>query len=83
MLVFLNVYNIFLCSLGQACNHIAALLVYIEYHAHDDELPTEKSRTSLSMRWNQPPKKTVAPDRVVIIPRNGTARHGTEYSGTF
>ena len=34
MLVFLNVYNIFLCSLGQACNHIAALLFYIEYHAH-------------------------------------------------
>ena len=36
MLVFLNVYNIFLCSLGQSCNHIAALLFYIEYHAHDD-----------------------------------------------
>ena len=63
MLVFLNVYNIFLCSLGQACNHIAALLFYIEYHAHDHQLPTEKSRTSLPMRWNQPPKKTVAPDR--------------------
>ena len=26
-------------------------------------IPTEKSRASLPMRWNQPPKKTVAPDR--------------------
>jgi len=48
--------------LGQACNHIAALLFYIEHHAHDDELPTEKSQTSLPMKWNQPPKKIVAPD---------------------
>ena len=31
-------------------------------HAHDDELPTEKSRTSLPMKWNQPPRKTVALD---------------------
>ena len=55
-------FIILLCSLGQACNHVAALLFYIEYHAHVDELATEKSRTSLPMRWNQPPKKTVAPD---------------------
>ena len=62
MLMFLNAYILFLCSLGQAYNHVAALLFYIEYHAHDDDLPAEKSKTSLPMRWNQPPKKTVAPD---------------------
>jgi len=45
--------------LGQACNHVAALLFYIEYHARRDELPTEISRTSIPMKWNQPPKKTV------------------------
>ena len=61
MLMFLNAY-IFPYSLGQACNHVAALLFYIEYYAHDDDLPAEKFRTSLPMRWNQPPKKTVAPD---------------------
>jgi len=55
------IYCIF-CRLGQACNHIAALLFYIEHHARDDELPTEKSRTSFPIKWNQPPKKTVAPD---------------------
>ena len=49
--------------MGQACNHVAALLYYMEHHVHDDELPTEKSRISLPMKWNQPPKKTVAPDR--------------------
>ena len=47
--------------LGQACNHIAALLFYVEYHAKDDELPTDKSITSKPMVWNQPPKKSVNP----------------------
>ena len=47
--------------LGQACNHIAALLFYIEHHAHDAELPTEKSKTSKAMTWNQPPKKSITP----------------------
>jgi len=45
--------------LGPACNHVAALLFYIEYYSHGYELPTEISRTSLPMKWNQPPKKTV------------------------
>ena len=58
MLMFLNAYILFLCNLGQACNHVAA---HIEYHAHDDLL-AEKSKTSLPMKWNQPPKKTIAPD---------------------
>ena len=47
--------------LGQACSHIAVLLFYIENHAHDDELPTDKSKTSKAMTWNQPPKKSVTP----------------------
>ena len=38
MLMFLNTYILFLCSLGQACNHVAALLFYIEYYAHDDDM---------------------------------------------
>ena len=38
--------------LGQACNHIAALLFYIEHHA------TEISKTSKPMA---PPKKTIPP----------------------
>ena len=48
------------CRLGQACNHIAALLFFIEYHANDEDLPTEISKTSKPMAWNQPPKKFVA-----------------------
>ena len=44
------------CRLGQACNHVAALLFYNKYHDHCDELPTEKSRTFLPMKWNQPRK---------------------------
>ena len=47
--------------LGQACSHIAALLFFIEHHAHDDGLPVKKSKTSLPMKWNQPSKKAVAP----------------------
>ena len=47
--------------LGQACNHIAALLFFIEHHAGDERLPTELSKTSRPMSWNQPPKKEVTP----------------------
>ena len=28
----LNAYILFLCSLGQTCNHVATLLFYTEYH---------------------------------------------------
>ena len=52
---------VILCRLGQACNHIAALLFFIEHHVDDEYLPTEISKTSKPMAWNQPPKKTVAP----------------------
>lgn len=57
--IVLFLYIIF--RLGQACNHIAALLFYIEHHAHDAKLPTEKSKTSKAMTWNQPPKKSIMP----------------------
>ena len=50
-------------SLGQACSHIAALLFFLEKHAGDDKLPTELSKTSKPMTWNQPPKKEVLPAR--------------------
>lgn len=53
--------HLFLCRLGQACNHIAPLLFFIERYANNNEdLPTETSKTSKPMAWNQPPKKTVA-----------------------
>ena len=47
------------CTLGEACNHIAALLFFIENHVNDEELPLELSKTSKSMAWHQPPKKEV------------------------
>ena len=48
-------------SLGEACNHVAALLFYLEDASTKGltELPAELSKTSLPMQWNQPPKKTV------------------------
>ena len=51
------------CSLGQACSHVAALLFYIEHKVTtgEDVLPTELSKTSKAMTWNQPPKKEIAP----------------------
>lgn len=55
----INCYYIIYCifSLGQACNHIAALLFFIESHAGDEKLPSEVSKTSKPMMWNQPPKR--------------------------
>ena len=52
---------LFSFRLGQACNHVAALLFYIEHHANDSELPSEVSKTSKPMIWHQPPKKTIPP----------------------
>ena len=54
-------YYAVLSSLGQACYYIAALLIYIECHLNDAKLPTNKSKTSLGMTWNQPPKKIDQP----------------------
>ena len=53
---------VYVCYFMQACNHIAALLFFIEYHVDDEDLPTEIPKTSKPMAWNQPPKKTVAPE---------------------
>ena len=39
-----------------------ALLFFIDYHANDEELPSELSKTSQPMTWHQPPKKTVSPE---------------------
>ena len=69
----LFLYIIF--RLGQACNHIGALLFYIEHHAHNAELPTEKSKTSEVITWNQPPKKSIMPtcasSMIVVKPSHG------------
>lgn len=46
-----------LYRLGEACNHIAALLFFIENHVNDEELPLELSKTSKLMARHQPPKK--------------------------
>jgi len=70
-------FNIFFfsCKLGQACNHVAALLFFIEHHAQSDELPTEVSKTSQPMKWNLPPKKLVPPtcanDMIFVKPSHG------------
>jgi len=55
--------------LGQACNHIAALLFYIEHHcsSKEDTLPTELTKTSMPMKWNQAPRKIVQPTFVSNI----------------
>ena len=56
-----KLFFLLLCRLGQACNHIAALLFFIEHHVDDEDLQTEILKTSKPMAWNQPPKNTVAP----------------------
>lgn len=48
--------------MGEACNHIAALLFFVEYHVNDEELPSELSKTSKPMAWHQPPKKSITPE---------------------
>jgi len=55
------------CRLGQACNHIAALLFFIDDHIGDDNLPAEISKISQPMKWNQPQKKEIAPARAQNI----------------
>ena len=49
--------------LGQACNHVAALLFYLEHHCRTgvNSLPTDLSRTSMPMHWHQAPRKVVNP----------------------
>ena len=61
----ISCYYIVYCtfSLGQACSHIAALLFFIESHADDEKLPSEVSKTSKPMMWNQPPKKEISQAR--------------------
>ena len=54
---FMYYVHYVLYRLGQACNHIAALLFFIDYHANDEELPSELSKTSQPMAWHQLPKK--------------------------
>ena len=55
--------------LGQACNHVAALLFYFEHHCRigTDSLPTDLSKTSMPMRWHQAPRKVVKPSAISDI----------------
>ena len=59
-----KIIKFILCRLGQACNHIAALLFFIDNYGiiNAENLPTDLSKTSKPMAWNQPPKKTVTPE---------------------
>ena len=45
-------------GLGEACNHVAALLFYLEdaNKRKTEKLPEKLSKTSQPMLWNQPPK---------------------------
>ena len=54
-------------GLGEACNHIAALLFFLEHHSGNDALPSEMSKTLKAMEWNKPPKKVVEAGRVQDI----------------
>ena len=46
---------------------IAALPFFIDDHVGDDKLPSEVLKTSQLMKWNQPPKKEIAPTRAQDI----------------
>ena len=54
-------------GLGEACNHVAAILFFLEHHSGKDVLPSEVSKTSKPMEWNKPPKKVVEAARVQDI----------------
>lgn len=67
-------------GLGEACNHVAALLSFFVEHAAKrklDVLPEELSKTSVTMRWNQQPKKRVEPSALAYI-TFVKARHGKD-----
>ena len=55
--------NFFLGRLGEACNHIAALLFYLEDAKKKrlKVLPSTKTCTDQPMMWNQPAKKVITP----------------------
>ena len=60
-----ELYVFSLCRLGEACNHIAALLFAIEDYAkvtNDEE--GKMSRTSLPCEWNKPRKRKLSPRRI-------------------
>lgn len=69
-------------GLGEACNHVAALLFYVEDAAKRkvDKLPHELSKTSMPMAWNLPPKKHVEPSRLVDLDLV-KASHGKDAAG--
>ena len=70
-MIFITIH----CRLGQACNHIAALLFYIEHYTSHDELPYDLLETSKAITWNQPPKEEIMPaqakDVVFVKPSHG------------
>lgn len=67
---------------------MAALLFYLEHHCGTgvDSLPTDLSRTSMPMRWNQAPRKVVNPaairDICFVKPSHGAHTSTTAVSTT-
>ena len=55
--------SFFHCRLGEACNHIAALLFAIEDYAKVTN-EGEMSCTSLPCEWNKPRKRKLSPKRI-------------------
>ena len=47
-------------------DYIHSILQFAD-HVGDDKLPSEVSKTSQPMKWNQPPKKEIAPARAQDI----------------
>ena len=56
-------FSFFHCRLGEACNHIAALLFAIEDYAKVTN-EGEMSCTSLPCEWNKPRKRKLSPKRI-------------------
>ena len=55
-ILWLCIYLLFYVDWVSYCS------IVIEYHVDDEDLPTEISKTFKPMTYNQPPKKTVAPE---------------------
>ena len=57
----------------------------MDYHAKDVELPVELSKTSVPMKWNQPPKKAVNPacasDMTFVKPSHGDVHEASKSTG--
>ena len=95
---FLRNISLLHCRLGEACNHIAALLFAIEDYANM-MIDGEMSCTSLPCEWDKPRKRKLSPKRVsnlqpvkhqygkkprlAAVPKPGLYKAGAPVSNSF